>query len=95
MDKLSFTKQHETIALHVTCSSLKMGHAEKFKALGQACSDTVVIPSAVGCCGFAGDRGFNYPELNASALADLMPSLLPHTTGAIPTTEHAKSGSPP
>jgi len=81
MDKLSFTKQRETIALHVTCSSLKMGHAEKFKALGQACSDTVVIPSVVGCCGFAGDRGFNYPELNASALADLRPSLLPHTTG--------------
>jgi D-lactate dehydrogenase len=31
----------------------------------------VVVPDHVGCCGFAGDRGFNYPELNASALEHL------------------------
>ncbi len=81
MDKLDFRRQHETIALHVPCSSLKMGQLEKFRILGQACVDTVVIPPRVGCCGFAGDRGFNYPELNASALADLKPSLPPFTAG--------------
>jgi D-lactate dehydrogenase len=29
----------------------------------------------VGCCGFAGDRGFSHPELNAAALAPLAAAL--------------------
>jgi D-lactate dehydrogenase len=77
MDRLTFAKTPGTVALHVTCSSTKMGLTEKFKALAQACAGTVVLPSKVGCCGFAGDRGFTYPELNASALAELKASLPP------------------
>ena len=37
----------------------------------QACSDNVVIPEQITCCGFAGDKGFTTPELNASALSTL------------------------
>ncbi len=33
------------------------------------------MPAGVGCCGFAGDRGFSHPELNASALAALKDGL--------------------
>ena len=80
MDKLAFAKQPETIAIHISCPSLKMGQSEKFKAVAEACAKTVVIPAKVGCCGFAGDRGFNFPELNESALAELKPSLPPETT---------------
>jgi len=75
MDRLDFRRAPETVALHVTCSSTKMGLAEKFWAVAEACAEKVVIPAKVGCCGFAGDRGFTHPELNASALADLKPSL--------------------
>jgi D-lactate dehydrogenase len=32
------------------------------------CSSDVTVPSDVKCCGFAGDRGFSFPELNNSAL---------------------------
>ncbi len=71
MDKLHFTQIPETVTLHVTCSSVKMGLAGKFKAVADACAINVVVPRNIGCCGFAGDRGFNYPELNAAALADL------------------------
>jgi len=76
-DQLAFKKISETIAVHVTCSSTKMGLIEKFKTVAQACAEKVVIPMKVGCCGFAGDRGFTYPELNESALLDLKPSLPP------------------
>ena len=31
----------------------------------------VVLPRGILCCGFAGDKGFHRPELNASALAGL------------------------
>jgi len=71
MDKLRFERRPGAVAVHVTCSSTKMGLADKFRAVAEACSEKVVIPPRVGCCGFAGDRGFSHPELNASALADL------------------------
>jgi len=71
IDKLNFTKQPETIAVHVTCSSTKLGLKEKFKTVAEACAKTVVMPAKVRCCGFAGDKGFEVPELNESALAEL------------------------
>jgi D-lactate dehydrogenase len=29
------------------------------------------VPEGVGCCGFAGDKGMTFPELNAYALRKL------------------------
>ncbi|ORM38656.1 hypothetical protein A2G94_04630 [Francisella endosymbiont of Ornithodoros moubata] len=34
-------------------------------------SDEIVTPRSVTCCGFAGDKSFTFPELNASALSGL------------------------
>jgi len=68
---LEFTPTSEAITIHTTCSSRKMGLEDKFKKLAQLCSDEVIIPADVQCCGFAGDRGFNFPELNKSALRNL------------------------
>jgi D-lactate dehydrogenase len=70
-----------TVALHVSCSSVKMGLSAKFAALARLCARQVVVPRGIHCCGFAGDRGFFYPELNAAALADL-PGQLPATVTA-------------
>ena len=76
MDKLRFEKQREAVAIHVTCSATKMGLDAAFRAVALACAETVVVP-APGCCGFAGDKGFSTPELNASALAGLRAALPP------------------
>ena len=66
--QLEFEKIDEPIAIHTTCSSRKMGLHEKFIKLANLCSTKVIVPNDVKCCGFAGDRGFNFPELNESAL---------------------------
>jgi D-lactate dehydrogenase len=71
MDKLNFTRQDVRVAVHPTCSTRKMGLEGKLLELAQACAREVVWPEDIYCCGFAGDRGFNFPELNASALKDL------------------------
>ncbi|KHK04521.1 FAD-binding and (Fe-S)-binding domain-containing protein [Desulfovibrio sp. TomC] len=76
---LDITPVPDTVAVHVSCSSVKMGLTAKFAALAERCAGRVVVPRGIHCCGFAGDRGFFYPELNASALADL-PGQLPATT---------------
>ena len=65
---LEFTPIDEPITIHTTCSSRKMGLEDKFKKLANLCSTNVIVPADVKCCGFAGDRGFNFPELNDSAL---------------------------
>jgi D-lactate dehydrogenase len=68
---LEIKETDEPIVLHTTCSSKKMKLDEKFEKLASILSNDVTIPENINCCGFAGDRGFNFPELNASALAGL------------------------
>jgi D-lactate dehydrogenase len=75
LESLQFTKIPETIAVHVTCSAIKMGLKEKFQAIAEACATRVIMPEKVKCCGFAGDKGFEVPELNESALEHLKESL--------------------
>lgn len=71
MDRLQFTQLDVKVAVHPTCSTRKMGLENKLLQLAQACAKEVVMPADIYCCGFAGDRGFNFPELNESALKDL------------------------
>lgn len=75
VDELSIKQSDEMIALHVTCSSKKLGLDDSFVKLAELLSTNVIIPKDINCCGFAGDRGFNYPELNKSALLTLKPQL--------------------
>jgi len=52
-----------------------MGLEDKLREVAELCAQNVIVPETVGCCGFAGDRGFNVPELTASALSRLKESL--------------------
>ncbi len=69
--RLEFTPTDEPVALHITCSTRKMGLAGKITALAKMCSSRVLVPEGIGCCGFAGDKGFTHPEVNAYALRKL------------------------
>ncbi|MCD8521455.1 MAG: FAD-binding oxidoreductase [Saccharospirillaceae bacterium] len=68
---LDIRPTHEPVAVHITCSTTKQGLGEELLALARQCSTQVVVPADITCCGFAGDKGFMLPELNASALAPL------------------------
>jgi D-lactate dehydrogenase len=70
-DRLSFNRKTVKIALHATCSTRKMGLDTKLKELALLCATEVVMPEDIFCCGFAGDRGLNFPELPQSALRGL------------------------
>ncbi len=63
------------VALHATCSVRKMNLGAKLIAIAEACAEKVVVPEGVDCCGWAGDKGFSQPELNASALRKLRQQL--------------------
>ncbi|MEG3640804.1 FAD-binding and (Fe-S)-binding domain-containing protein [Magnetococcus sp. PR-3] len=63
--------KEDAIALHVTCSTRRMGLADTLTVLAKALANKVIQPPSVTCCGFAGDKGFTQPELNQSALAKI------------------------
>lgn len=72
---LDIKRLDRTVAVHVTCSSRRMGLASKIIKLAGMCASKVVVPAEVGCCGFAGDKGFTVPELNAWGLRKLRPAI--------------------
>ena len=74
-DRLEFHPTDKHIALHLTCSTRQMGVGKDMIALAKLCSTNVFLPEGVGCCGFAGDRGFTFPELNRYGLRKLRPQI--------------------
>jgi len=74
-DKLDFTPIDKPVSIHITCSTQKMGLRDQMVALASLCSTKVIVPEEVGCCGFAGDKGFTHPEVNTYALRKLKPQL--------------------
>ncbi len=75
VDRLDFHPIDRHIALHLTCSTREMGVDKDMIALAKLCSNHVYLPEGVGCCGFAGDRGFTFPEMNKYALRKLRPQI--------------------
>ena len=75
VDRLDFHPVNRHVALHLTCSTRQMGVDKDMIALAKLCSKNVFLPEGVGCCGFAGDRGFTFPELNKYGLRKLRPQI--------------------
>jgi D-lactate dehydrogenase len=67
LSKLTIRRKVRSVALHPVCSVVKMNLSPKLEGIARACSEEVVVPLHAGCCGFAGDRGFLFPELTESA----------------------------
>jgi len=92
LDRLDLVQHCDPIALHATCSTRKMGLEEKLKNIAQACSEEVIEPSSVGCCGWGGDKGFTTPELNAHALRTLKHDLGPRAVAGYSTSRTCEIG---
>jgi len=71
---LDITPLTDTITVFPVCSMKKMGLESKLAELAGICAKNVVV-AETNCCGFAGDRGFSYPELNGHGLRNLKTQL--------------------
>jgi len=67
LPRLTVRERVRSVALHPVCSVVKMNLSAKLEGIARACSNEVTVPLHAGCCGFAGDRGFLFPELTESA----------------------------
>ena len=77
LSRVSIARGAASVAIHPVCSVRKMGTVDKLAAIAGRCSTDVVSVADVLCCGFAGDKGFNRPELNEHALRRLKAALPP------------------
>ncbi len=63
MPKLEIKHPRNIVTVFPVCSVKKIGMEQKLLQLAKLCSKEVAFVDT-NCCGFAGDRGFTYPELN-------------------------------
>ena len=75
LSELEITPLEACIAVHITCSTRQMGLAQTLVRVAQACANKVLVPEEIGCCAFAGDKGFTDPQLNKWALRKLKPQI--------------------
>ena len=75
MSEIEITPLDTCVAVHVTCSTRQMGLANTIVRVAKACAKNVLVPAEIGCCAFAGDKGFTEPELNEWALRKLKPQV--------------------
>lgn len=62
--KLEIKHPRNIVTVFPVCSVKKIGMEQKLLQLAKLCAKEVAFVDT-NCCGFAGDRGFTYPELNA------------------------------
>ena len=70
LPKLEVRRKVASAVVHPSCSANHLQLGKKLHALAAAMAYRAVTPDAVGCCAFAGDRGFLHPELTRSATAE-------------------------
>jgi D-lactate dehydrogenase len=92
LERLPIQQIDEPIVIHHTCSTRKEGLVGAFEKIARTCSSKVTVPQKVSCCGFAGDRGFTYPELNRSALRHLKSEIPSDTKLAFSTSKTCEIG---
>jgi len=88
---LTITPIDETVEVFPVCSMKKMGLDGKLADLARLCAKKVIVADT-NCCGFAGDRGFTYPELNKYGLRNLKDQLPETVTHGYSTSRTCEIG---
>jgi D-lactate dehydrogenase len=88
---LEITPRNETISIFTVCSMKKMGLEQELIKLAELCAREVIVPET-NCCGFAGDRGFTYPELNTHGLQYLKEQIPSEVKQAYSTSRTCEIG---
>ena len=66
-DTLNIKKLDKKVAVFAVCSTKKLGVDNMLYNVAKLCAKEVTVIES-NCCGFAGDRGFTFPELNTHGL---------------------------
>ena len=91
MPHLQVVPVNESVTVFPVCSMKKMGLENKLAELAGMCCREVIVADT-NCCGFAGDRGFTYPELNRHGLRNLKEQIPSHVLKGYSTSRTCEIG---
>ena len=91
LDRLEFEQADGVVELFPVCSVKKMGLVGDLQKIGLLCSSEIHVADT-NCCGFAGNRGFMFPELNAWGLRDLDDQIPDDVSGSYSTSRTCEIG---
>ncbi len=80
LDRLNITKVEQQVSVFAVCSAKKMSVDRNLLNVARRCAHEVRLMDT-NCCGFAGDRGFFFPELNDHGLRTLASQTKESTEG--------------
>ena len=69
LPSLEVRRPISSVAVHPTCSARHLGLVATMESLARAVAEHVTVPLVATCCGMAGDRGLEHPELIEAATA--------------------------
>lgn len=67
ISNIKINKKIDRVVLHPNCSAQKLKLTENMRQMALRCANEVHVPIHLGCCGMAGNRGLQFPELTKSA----------------------------
>lgn len=91
MPHLPVTRKKKRVTIFPVCSVKKIGKDKQLLELAKLCAENVDVVKS-NCCGFAGDKGFNVPELNKYGLRHLSDQMNKECDGAYSTSRTCEIG---
>jgi D-lactate dehydrogenase len=80
------------VAVHHNCSAQRLAEQPMTEAIAGACADDIAVLSSMSCCGYAGDKGLFFPELNAHATRFVRSEIPANCTLGVSTVSTCASG---
>lgn len=91
LPKLEIKNKKKEAIIFPVCSVKKIAKEEMLLDLAKLCAEEVTLVES-NCCGFAGDRGFTYPELNKHGLRNLKGQIPKDCTDGYSTSRTCEIG---
>ena len=96
LPSLAVAPKAASLTLHPTCSTTHLGIGDDLRTLAEAVADEVMVPTAWGCCAFAGDRGMLHPELTDGGHPEEAADVAAYPTRAVRELQpHLRDGDVP
>lgn len=92
LTRVSLVRKLDVVAVHHNCSAQRLAEQPMTEAIARACAHDIAVLSSVSCCGYAGDKGLYFPELNKHATRFVRSDIPPNCTLGVSTVSTCASG---
>jgi D-lactate dehydrogenase len=92
LTRMAIVRKLDVVAIHHNCSAQRLAEQPIIEAIARACAQDIAVLSSVSCCGYAGDKGLYFPELNRHATRFAKSDIPPNCTLGVSTVSTCASG---